>query len=225
MLMNIKEFLHEARLEEEFYPGKFFVKPFVQPGEFKSHCVVMDWRSEDTIRIEVKAGITGKDLPLKALKSYPVCFQMPTYVDIKITNDNNDEDGEDEDDGENSSRGKSGGGGGKKMQKKKKLEDIKKIASRFSGHAEGKIPSFGEITQMVVMGVALAKENFTQAFTELTKQISHAKVSATEILAKGVNLVTRVQPPSFMKPKGDETASYKYDRNKNADIGLKPGFG
>lgn len=218
MLVNIQSFLDEAKVEEALYPGKRIVKACKQTGEFKSHSVVMDWRMPDTIRIEIRAGLSGKELPNEILKKYPVCFQMPTYVDIKVTNDNDDED-EDEDEGK-SSRGK-GGGGGQKPLKKKKLEDVKLIASRFGSKAEGKVPGVGEIVNMVVLGVQIAKENFGVAFAELTKQISHAKVSATELLAKTGNLVTRFQPPSFLKPKGDETANYKYDRNKNADIGMR----
>lgn len=218
MLVNIQSFLDEAKVEETLYPGKRIVKACKQTGEFKSHSVVMDWRVPDTLRIEIRAGMSGKELPDEILRKYPVCFQMPTYVDIKVTNDNQEDEEEDEEG--KSSRGK-GGGGGKKPLKKKKLEDIKLIAARFGSEAEGKIPSVGEIVNMVVLGVKIAQENFATAFAELTKQISHAKVSATELLAKTGNLVTRFQPPSFLKPKGDETASYKYDRNKNADIGMR----
>ena len=51
-----------------------------------------------------------------------------------------------------------------------------------------------------------------------THQIQHAKITATELLASAGELVTKYMPPSFMKPRGDETAKYKYDREKHADI-------
>ena len=214
MLVDIQEFLNEAKIEESLYPGKRIVKPCKQTGEFKSHSVIMDWRDPSILRIEIRAGISGKQLAVEALKNYPVCFQMPTYVDIKVTNDN------EEDEEEGKSKSGSSGGGGKKPARKK-LKDIEIIAARFGDSAKGKIPAVGEIAKMVVMGVEMAKDAIGAAFGELTKQISHAKVSATELLAKASNLVTRVQPPSFLKPKGDETASYKYDREKNADIGMR----
>ena len=82
MQVNIQEFLKECGLDEPLYPGKRVVKKLPQPGENKSHCVVYDWRNPDKIRVEVKAGLTGKDLPLKELKKYPVSFQTPTYIEI-----------------------------------------------------------------------------------------------------------------------------------------------
>jgi hypothetical protein len=78
---------------------------------------------------------------------------------------------------------------------------------------------------MVVMGMKIAKEAYESVFSQLTAQIKHAKISSTELLAKAGSMVTRVQPPSFLKPTGDETAQYSYDREKNADIGMRPGFG
>lgn len=223
MLVNIREFLDESNVADTLYPGKVLVKPCHHAGEFKSHCVVIDWRNPSEIVVEVKAGITGKQLPHDVIKKYPVCFQMPTYVKIDVTNDNN------EDDDESSERGKRGkgssGGGGKKMQKKKKLDDVDMIADRFDSSASGHIPIVGKIKEMMVLGVKIAKDALESTFGELKKQIAHAKVSATEILAKTGEFVKRVQPPAYVKPKGDETVKYQYDRLKNADIGMKsPGM-
>tara|TARA_R110001592_G_scaffold144484_4_gene367658 strand:- start:27819 stop:28487 length:669 start_codon:yes stop_codon:yes gene_type:complete len=221
MLINVKEFLDHADVQESLYPGKRIVKPCKQIGQYKNHCVVIDWRDPETINIDVRPGLSGKLLAPEVMKEYPVCFQMPTKVKIKVMNDNDDS--KDDDDDEKGSKGKSGGGG-KKPAQKKKLEDIEVIAARFGNSAEGKIPLLGEIKEMMVMGVEIAKEAFTNAFTELTNQISHAKISATEILSKAADIVTRVQPPGFMKPTGDETANYKYDRDKNANIGFRMSF-
>ena len=84
MQVNIEEFLKECGLDEPLYPGKKVVKKLPQPGEYKSHCVVYDWRNPDKIRIEVKAGLSGRDLPAKELAKYPVSFQSPTYIELDV---------------------------------------------------------------------------------------------------------------------------------------------
>ena len=62
MQVNIQKFLQTCGLDEPLYPGKRVVKKLPQPGEYKSHCVVYDWRDPNKIRIEIKAGLSGKDL-------------------------------------------------------------------------------------------------------------------------------------------------------------------
>lgn len=219
MLLDIQEFLEEIEIKDRVYPGKKSIKPCKQTGEFKSHCVVMDWHDPDVLHMEVKAGISGKTLDNKDLKKYPVCLQMPTYVKIEIVNDNDDQDDDEEEKGK---KGKGESGSGGKKPAKKKLEDIAKIASRFSEEAEGKLPSVGKIVDMMVMGMKVAEEAFNTVFGELVKQIKASHIAATELLAKAGDIVTRVQPPSFMTPKGDETVKYNYDREKNANIGFRP---
>lgn len=81
---NIQEFLEECGLKEPLYPGKRVVKKLPQPGEYKSHCVVYDWRDPSKIRIEVKAGLSGRNLEPKELKKYPVSFQSPTFIEIEV---------------------------------------------------------------------------------------------------------------------------------------------
>jgi hypothetical protein len=215
MQVHVKKFLEESGITEPFYPGKRLVHSMQQTGEYKSHCVVLDWRNPEKIRIEVKAGLSGKDLEPKKLKYYPVCFQTPTYVDIEIINDN-----EDQEDEEGKSSGK-GGSGGKGM-KKKSLESMKTLASEaFGSVVEGKTPDLGKIVEMVVMGMKISAEAFGNVMGKLTQQINHAKISATDLLASAGKFVTKYTPPAFLKPKGDETAKYKYDREKNADIGYR----
>ena len=221
MKVNVKEFLEEAGVTEAFYPGKRIIQQCRQAGEYKSHCVVLDWRNPDKIRIEVKAGLSGKDLEPAKLKYYPVSFQTPTYVDIEVVNDN--EDKEDKEDEEEKGKGKSGSGS--KGQKKKSLKDISMMASDAFGSAiEGKVPELGNIVEMVVLGTKLAADAFGGAMQKLAHGMSHGKIAATEMLAQAGKLVTKYAPPSFMKPKGDEQASYSYDREKNADIGYRPGL-
>lgn len=221
MQVDVKAFLENADIKDSLYPGKRIVKPCKQIGEYKNHCVVIDWRDPETIQVDIKPGLSGKQLAPEVMRQYPVCFQMPTSVRIKVINDNVTDDDDDEEEGK--SKGKSGGGG--KKPAKKKLEDIEVIGSRFDEQAEGKVPNVGEIKNMVVLGVQLAKEAFGTAFQELTKQIQHAKITATEVLAKAADMVTRVEPASYIKPTGNETQPYQYDRDKNADIGFKSAFG
>lgn len=225
MKVNVAHFLEEADIKDPFYPGKRLVKQCKQQGDFKSHCVVMDWRTPEKIHIDIKAGLSGRDMEPKDLKNYPICFQSPTFIEIKVTNDNKDDNKDDDEEEEEGKSSKGKGGSGGKKPEKKKLEDIDMISSRFGDSVEGKIPEMGEIVDMMVMGMKIAKEAFESVFNQLTQQIKHTKISATELLAKASNIITRVQPPSFLKPKGDETAKYKYDRERNADIGFTPGLG
>jgi hypothetical protein len=219
MQVNVKQFLEESGITEPFYPGKRLVHTLQQAGDFKSHCVVLDWRNPAKIRIEVKAGLTGKDLEPSRLKYYPVMFQTPTYVDIEVVNDNTDEEKEGE-------TGKSSGGSGDtRGMKKKSLSDVKLMASNaFGSVVEGKIPELGKIVEMVVMGTKLAVQAYAGAMEKLAQGISHLKISTTDMLAQAGKFITKYTPPAFMKPSGDETAVYKYDREKNADIGYKPGM-
>lgn len=222
MNVNLEEFLSKIDLKDAIYPGKRVVKPCKQMGEFKNHSIVIDWRTPNTIKIDVRPGLSGETLVPELVKKYPVCFQTPTSVTIEVVNDNHDND-DDQDEEEKGKSGKSGGGG--KKPARKKLEDIELISLRFGQHAEGCIPSLGEIKEMIVMGMNIAKEAFSSAFKELTQQIKNAKIGATDILAKAANVVTRVTPPEYITPKGNETAQYQYDREKNANIGMKMSWG
>lgn len=215
MRVNVAEFLSEAGIEEQFYPGKRLVKSCRQEGQFKSHCVVFDWRNPDKIRIEVKPGLSGKTLAVEQLKDYPVSFQSPTFVDIEVLNDNDDEDEEEK------GSGKSGSSDSKGHKKTKSLSDMQSMISAFGEALEGKIPELGRVVDMVVMGTQLAKESFENGMSSLCQQIKSAKICCTELMAKASDLVTKYMPPSFLEAKGDETGTYKYDRERNADIGMK----
>lgn len=213
MDVNIRKILENSGIEEKFYPGKRFVKTCPQPGEFKTHCVVMDWRDSDKIRIDIKAGHTGLDLKPEELKHYPVSFQAPTYVEIKVDHASAraDDDAEDEDEG------KSGSGGGKGQKKK-----AKKSLDAFSNVMKGQIPEAGDIEKMVVMGKEVAKEAYSAVMDKLTTQIRQAKVIATDLLSQAGKFIKTVEPPSFMEKKSDVKydAKYKYDRERNEDIGM-----
>ena len=70
MQVNIEELVSKAGVQEPLYPGKKLVKKYVQPGEYKSHCVIFDWRDSGLVKLELKAGLTGKDMDLSNLKNY-----------------------------------------------------------------------------------------------------------------------------------------------------------
>lgn len=216
MQINVAKFLEEAGITEAFYPGKRFVHKCKLLGEYKNHSVVFDWRNPDKIRIEVKAGLSGKNLEPKVLRHYPVSFQSPTYVEVEIVNDN---DTDDEEDAGTASGGKKGGGG--KQPAKKPLDNVARIASAFGQMVESKIPELGKVVELVVMGKAIAESAYAQVLENFAEQIKHVRIATTDLLVKAGDMITKYEPPSFLEKKGDETATYKYDREKNADIGFK----
>ena len=215
MQINIKDFMRDCDITEPFYPGKRLVKSLRQPGEFKSHCVVFDRRNPDKIRIEVKAGLTGRTLVVEKLKQYPVSFQSPTFMEIDVS-DAIFEDDEEE------GKGKSGSGGGKGQKKKKKMTELSGMMTQaFADISEGKTPDLGQLKEMVVMGMEIASDAFEAVLDKFKQQLDHGKIATTELLAKAGALITKFTPPSFMKPSGNETAVYKYDREKNENIGMR----
>jgi hypothetical protein len=217
MQVNIKEFIEQSGLEEPFYPGKKIVKLCPQPGEFKSHCVVYDWRDPKFIRIEIKAGLSGRDLAANDLIMYPVSFQAPSFIEIDVKSGemrsvekNSDED-EEEDEGSSGSKGKSGGGKRPAVKKKSLSNSILSFASAV----QGALPEKGVVSQIMIMGKEIAKDAYESVINKFFIQVEHAKISATELMAAAGKLVTKFTPPAFLKPKGDEQKVYKYNREKN----------
>lgn len=205
MHIQIREFLDHAGIEEQIYPGKKLLVKCPQPGEFKSHCVEIDWKNPELLHLEVKAGLSGHTLKAVDLKKYPVSFQARTYLEISTEQDNEDEDEE------GSGTSGRGGGGGKKPKMKK----LSETGGAFHRVVEGKIPELGEITKMVIMGKEIAKEAYGQVMEKLAEQIRHMKIATTDLMAEAGKFVTKYSPPAFMKSRGDEDVRYKYDREKN----------
>lgn len=215
MQVNIKEYLNETGLEEQMYPGKRVVKKLPQPGEHKSHCVVYDWRAPDTLRIDIKAGLSGKDLNRKDLGKYPISFQAPTYLEIDTSDAHNqnaaieatdEEEGDEE--GEEGSSGK-GGGGGKKPAMKKNM------FAAFSNVVEGRIAELGEVKKLVVMGKEIAKEAFGSVMKVIAAQIKNAAVVPVNILAS----VTKV---TVATPGGRALNELAQGQIEGADVKYKP---
>ncbi len=221
MQVNVQELVKKSGLNEKIYPGKKLVKKYVQPGEFKNHCVAFDWRS-DVLRVELKAGMTGRDLDQKDLKNYPVSYQAPTFLEL-VSNDLIEaKDSDIEDEEEDETKGKSGGGG--KKPATKKLEDSQISLSAFDKVTEGLIPEMAEIQKFVVMGKELAQEAFAQAFENLKEQLHQTKVMAMNIM-KGVNdIIKKATPGGGLQAKGDESINYQYDTDRNAGLfgGMAP---
>ncbi len=182
MRINIKEILEDCGLEEAMYPGKRVIQKLPQPGEHKSHCVVYDWRAPDTLRLEVKAGLSGKDMNKKDLAKYPVSFQARTYIDIGTSaNGFREEEEESGEDGETGSASGSGSGG-------KKIGAKKNPFHAFSQVVEGRIPDAGDIKKLVVMGKEIAKEAYKTVLECITAQIRNLTIVPVNILA-AVNAV------------------------------------
>ena len=221
MQINIQQFIQQAGLNEPFYPGKRVVKPFPQPGEYKSHCVVYDWHDPSCIRIEIKAGLSGKDLSNKELVRYPISFQAPTFIEIdvktgtiKTLREEDDEDGE--------TRGGKSGGGGKRPGLK---QEGRPSLLSFSSAAEGLVADAGKIANMVVMGMKIAEEAYGKVLDKFHSQVQHSKIVATDLMAAAGKLLTKYTPASFLKPTGNEDKVYKYNREKNEPMfaGTAPG--
>lgn len=211
MQVNIQELVKETGLNEQLYPGKKLVKKYAQPGEYKSHCVTFDWRSSDLLRVELKAGLTGRDMDLSDLKNYPVSYQAPTYLELITANDDEDEDEDEEDE----TKGKSGGGG---KAPKKALEDSELSLNAFEKVTDGQVAEHGQIEKFVVMGKEIAQEAFGQAFENLKEQLHQTKVMAMDIM-KGVgDIIQKATPGGGLEAKGDESVNYKYDSEKTAPL-------
>jgi len=218
MQVNIQELLSETGNKDQLYPGKRIVQKYVQPGEFKSHCMVFDWRS-DLLRVELKAGLSGQDLDLSDLKNYPVSYQAPTFLELIADNDDEIEEEEDEE----GSKGKSSSGG--KKPAAKKLEDSALSLSAFDKVSEGQVSEMAEIKKFVVMGKELAQEAYAQAFENLKEQLHQTKVMAMDIMKDVGDLIQKATPGGGLEAKGNESINYKYDSEKTAALfgGMSPG--
>lgn len=221
MQVNVQELVKETGLEEKIYPGKKLVKKYVQPGEYKSHCVVFDWRSE-LLRVELRAGLTGRPLDLSDMKKYPVSYQAPTFLELITSDEFKAEEKTDEEEDEEGAKGK-GGSGGKKPATKK-LEDSDLSLNAFDKSADGEVPDTAKIEKFVVMGKELAQEAYATAFENLKEQLHQTKVMAMDIMKNVGNIIQKATPGGGLEAKGNESVNYKYDTEKTAGLfgGMSP---
>ena len=213
MRIDIKKFLKDTGLEERFYPGKRLIKKCVAGGEHKSHAIVYDWRSPDLIRVEVKPGLSGEDLPKKELAKYPPSLQTKTFFEIDVNSGEVTKFSEDE---ESEGKGKSGGGG--KSPAKAKLEDKGASLSSFMKAVEGAVPEAGDLKRAVVMVMEIAKEAFAPVLDAFVAQADKAKIVSSEILSQAGKYITKYTPPAFLEAKGNEDAPYSYNRERNESM-------
>lgn len=216
MKIDVRELLETAGLKDEsFYPGKRVVKKFIQHGEHKSHCVVLEWH-DGTIRVELKAGMTGRTLDPKELRHYPVSFQAPTYLDIEAENKDEDE--------EKDGKGKATGGGGKRPARHRAEDASLTSMAAFSKMADATVSTLGEIKKFVIMGKEIAREGYAQAFENLKAQLSQTKIMAMDLMKGVADIIHKATPGGGLAAKGDETIKYKYDAERTAPMfgGLTP---
>ena len=218
MQVDIKELIAATGRGLSLYPGKKLVVKYQQPGEYKSHCVTMDWRT-DTLRVDLKAGLSGRDIEAKELAKYPVSFQAPTYFELMPVNDIEDEDGEDE------QEGKGKGGSGRRKPKQKKIEEGESPLSAFDKVTDGKVPEKADIAKFVVMGKELAQDAFAAAYESFQEQLHQTKLMALDIMKSATDMVKKATPGGGLQAKGNETVSYQYDADRNAPLfgGMAPG--
>lgn len=203
MDVNIQEFLDRCGLAESLYPGKRVVQKLPRPGEHRSHCVEYDWRHPDTLHMEIKAGLSGRDLPPKDLKKYPVSFQSRTYVEFAIAaNDAHHSDRAADADGE---EGRAGNGGGKGVAPKRRIH-------AFSDIMKGKIPDLAAVKKLVLMGKEIAHGAHRVVLEALAAQIRSLAVAPVNLLA-AVSQVTHVAPGGFghVPPAKGQVAYHPHD--------------
>lgn len=202
MTVNINTLLTQIGFTDEaFYWGKRLVRALPQPGSFKSHSVIANWTRPDLIRIDLRAGISGKQLAGKDLAQYPLQLQSETFFELAVETD-------DETDGK---KGKSGSSGGRGMKRASEHD----LSGMFSNALNEEIPAEAHLTRGVVMGMEIGRDALQSVFSMFCQQIQHAKVMATDLLAAAGKAITRFTPPPFMAPRGDETKVYTYDRARN----------
>ena len=84
--ITAEDFLKKTGMEEPMAPGMIKYKHVTGDKEGGSYTVVYDWRSNlDKIRVEVRAGLTGKNPPKEELKNYAVWLQTQNYLELDLT--------------------------------------------------------------------------------------------------------------------------------------------
>ena len=188
MHIHIHEFLARCGLTEKLYPGKRHVQKLPKPGEHRSHCVEYDWRDPGVLHMEVKAGLSGRTLPVKDLKKYPVSFQSRTYVEFALARSGHAEAVAGiPQDGEAETEGKTGDGGGQAPRRR---------AHAFSDLVKGSVPDAAQVRRLVLMGKEIAQAAMPAVLDSLAAQIHSLSVAPVNLLA-AVSRVTRVAPGGF----------------------------
>jgi hypothetical protein len=216
MRFNIADLLEKLGITEPLYWGKRAVRALPQPGAFKSHAVVANWQQPHLIRLDLRAGLSGKTLNTKDLAHYPLQFQTETFFEFQV--DNADDDGDQADD-KKGSKGKAGSGGGATY--KKKPDDH--LAGFFARAQDRTVPTHARLTRGVVMGMEIGASALGNVFDLFCEQVRATKVLVTDLLASAGKVITRYTPPAFIAARGDEDKVYRYNREKNEPMfGVAP---
>jgi hypothetical protein len=210
MRLTIINLLNGLGVNDKFYWGKRIVKPLAQPGSFKNHALIANWIKPETIRLEVRAGLSGKTLTTKELSEYPLQFQSETFFDLAVEGHDGERKKSTDDETSKSGKGSASGGG---HRPKRALDE--KLSGMFSSAHSEKIPTHARLARGVVMGMEIGRDALESVFNMFCDHVRAGKVLATDLLASAGKAITRVTPPPFMSPRGDETKVYKYDREKN----------
>ena len=207
MRFNIIELLQTLGFEDNnLYWGKRIVKPLPQPGTYKNHSVVANWLKPEQLRLELRAGLSGKTLATRELANYPLQFQSDTFFELDVVTDDDSDDKK----GQAGKTGK-GGGGGRRLR----TEDLDRLSGSFFSANAKEIPTTARLSRGVVMGMEIGRDALENVFGLFCQQVRALKVLATDLLASAGKAITRYTPPPFMEPRGNENKVYKYDREKN----------
>jgi hypothetical protein len=213
MRLTINELLANLGLDGPFYWGKRLVRGFAQPGSFKSHSIVANWVDPHLIRVDLRAGLSGKTLDKKDLAQYPLQLQTETFFEFS-TDEAEGEKGEKDSGG----KGRRGGGAARSFRR-----SSDKLSSPFEQAHSRAVAAHATLSRGVVMGMEIGKNALEGVFKQFCAQVAAAKVLASDLLAAAGKAVTRYTPPPFMSPRGDEQKVYKYNRAKNETMfGIVP---
>lgn len=83
--LSAADFLKKTGMEEPMAPGMIKYRYVTGDKEGGSYTIVYDWRSNpDKIRVEVRAGLTGKMPPQETLKNYAVWLQTQNFLELDL---------------------------------------------------------------------------------------------------------------------------------------------
>lgn len=90
MQMSFEEFFDMVGLQQPLLPGERKVIPVRSEKPGASYCIVYDWRSDlEKIRVEIKPGMTGRDLSPERMKDVPPSLKTPIFVEANVDYDTN----------------------------------------------------------------------------------------------------------------------------------------
>ena len=83
--ISAEDFLKKTGMEEPMAPGMIKYRYVTGNKEGGSYTIVYDWRSNpEKIRVEVRAGLTGKMPPKDELKNYAVWLQTQNFLELDL---------------------------------------------------------------------------------------------------------------------------------------------